>query len=182
MTNILRMGFPGGSGVKNLLPAPEMWVRSLDWEDPLEEEMATCSGNLACGIPWTEEPGKLQSMRLQSRGRLSTQACHLRMAGWGWWVEPTPGRVQEAGLEGLSLSLGVGGRQSLACQPHPRAFSLYNRTLQDLPWSPKCLFSVQSPPCNLLGPRGGDGGRAIPTPPPHFVAHCGFLEGTTVKA
>ena len=42
-----------------------MWVQSLGWEDPLEEEMATHSSILACEIPWTEEPGGLQSMRWQ---------------------------------------------------------------------------------------------------------------------
>ena len=40
-------------------------IQSLGWEDPLEEEMATCSGILAWGISWTEEPGGLQSMGLQ---------------------------------------------------------------------------------------------------------------------
>ena len=45
-----------------------MWVRSLGWEDPLEEEMATHSSTLAWRIPWTEDPSGLQSMRLQ-RGR-----------------------------------------------------------------------------------------------------------------
>ena len=39
-----------------------MWVQSLDWEDPLEEEMVTHSSILAWRIPWTEEPGGLQSM------------------------------------------------------------------------------------------------------------------------
>ena len=39
-----------------------MWVQSLDREDPLEEEMATHSSILAWEIPWTEEPGGLQSM------------------------------------------------------------------------------------------------------------------------
>ena len=42
-----------------------MWVRSLGQEDPLEKEMATQSGILAWRIPWTEEPGGLQSMGLQ---------------------------------------------------------------------------------------------------------------------
>ena len=42
-----------------------MWVRSLAWEDPLEEEMATHSSILAWRIPWTEEPGGLQSMGSQ---------------------------------------------------------------------------------------------------------------------
>ena len=42
-------------------PLQEMQNRSLGWEDPLEEEMATRSSILAWKIPWTEEPGKLQS-------------------------------------------------------------------------------------------------------------------------
>ena len=43
-------------------------VRSLDQEDPLEEEMAIHSSILAWEIPWTEEPGRLQSMGLQRVG------------------------------------------------------------------------------------------------------------------
>ena len=43
----------------------ETWVQSLGQEDPLEEGMATHSSILAWRIPWTEEPGGLQSMRLQ---------------------------------------------------------------------------------------------------------------------
>ena len=43
----------------------ETRVRSLSWEDPLEKEMATHSSTLAWKIPWTEEPGRLQSMGLQ---------------------------------------------------------------------------------------------------------------------
>ena len=46
----------------------EMRVGSLDWDDFLEKEMATCSNILAWKIPWTEEPGRLQSMGLQSVG------------------------------------------------------------------------------------------------------------------
>ena len=45
------------------------WVRSLGWEDPLEKEMATRSSTLAWKIPWTEEPGRLQSMGWQRVGR-----------------------------------------------------------------------------------------------------------------
>ena len=48
------------------LPAVwETWVQFLGREDPLEKEMATHSGTLAWKIPWTEEPGRLQSMGLQ---------------------------------------------------------------------------------------------------------------------
>ena len=43
----------------------EMWVQFLGQEDPLEKEMATPSSILAWRIPWTEEPGGLQSMGLQ---------------------------------------------------------------------------------------------------------------------
>ena len=49
----------------------ETLVRSLGGEDPLEEEMATHSSVLAWRTPWTEEPGGLRSMGLQSRTRLS---------------------------------------------------------------------------------------------------------------
>ena len=59
------MGFPSGSVVKSL-PAKqqpqEMRVQSLGWEDPLEKDKATNSSILAWKIPWTEEPGRLQSM------------------------------------------------------------------------------------------------------------------------
>ena len=40
----------------------EAWIRSLNQEDPLEEEMASHSSILAWEIPWAEEPGRLQSM------------------------------------------------------------------------------------------------------------------------
>ena len=53
----------------NSLPAMwETWVQSLGWEDPLENEMATHSSTLAWRIPWTEEPGGLQSMGSQKVG------------------------------------------------------------------------------------------------------------------
>ena len=48
-----------------------MWVRSLGWEDPLEEEMATHSSVLALETPQTEEAGGLQSMGPRSWTRLS---------------------------------------------------------------------------------------------------------------
>ena len=59
------MGFPGDSGVKSVPAVEKMRVRSLGWEDPLEKEVATHSSILAWEIPWTEEPGGLQSMGLQ---------------------------------------------------------------------------------------------------------------------
>ena len=58
-------GFPSSSVVKNLPAMQEMQVWSLGQGDPLEEGMATHSTILAWTIPCTEEPGGLQSMRLQ---------------------------------------------------------------------------------------------------------------------
>ena len=54
-------GFPGGPDLKNPPAVQETWVPSLGREEPLEEEMATRSSVLAWRIPWTEEPGGLQS-------------------------------------------------------------------------------------------------------------------------
>ena len=51
--------------VKNLLAIWETWFRSLGWEDTLEKGMATHSSILAWRIPWTEEPGGLQSIGSQ---------------------------------------------------------------------------------------------------------------------
>ena len=48
---------------------PDTWVRSLGWEDSLEKEMATHSSTLAWKIPWTEEPGRLQSVGSQRMGQ-----------------------------------------------------------------------------------------------------------------
>ena len=51
--------------VENLPSMQETQVRFLEWKDPLEKETATHSSILAWRIPWTEEPGGLQSMGLQ---------------------------------------------------------------------------------------------------------------------
>ena len=63
----MAVSFPGGSAVKNpaMQELQEMQVRSLGWEDALEEGMRTHPSILAWRIPRTEEPGGLQSMGLQ---------------------------------------------------------------------------------------------------------------------
>ena len=59
-------GFPSWLGSKEShLQVQETQVGPLDWEDPLEEEMAPHSSILAWKIPWTKEPGRLPSMGLQ---------------------------------------------------------------------------------------------------------------------
>ena len=54
--------------VKHLPKVWETWVQSLGQEDPLEKDMAAHSSTLAWKIPWTEEPGRLQSMGSQRVG------------------------------------------------------------------------------------------------------------------
>ena len=60
--------------VRNLPGMQETQVRSLGWEDPLEKEMAIYSSTIAWKIPWTEEPGRLQSMGSQ---RDTTERLHF---------------------------------------------------------------------------------------------------------
>ena len=64
--------FPGGSAVKNPPAVQETRVRSLGWENPQEKGMTVHSSILAWRIPWTVEPGGLQSMGVaKSQTRLS---------------------------------------------------------------------------------------------------------------
>ena len=78
---VLGRGFPMVM-VRNLLASAgdiRIWVRSLGGEDPLEEGMAIHSSILAWRIPWTEEPGGLQSMgshRLTTKGNLVRARTH----------------------------------------------------------------------------------------------------------
>ena len=72
------MSFPGDSAVKNLpANAGNTWVQSLGQEEALEEKIATHFSILAWEIPWTEEPGGLQSVGSQSRTQLSMHTLCL---------------------------------------------------------------------------------------------------------
>ena len=71
------MGFPGGSMVKSPPAVQETGVRSLGQEGPLGEGMATRSSILAWRIPWTEEPGGLQSVGSQRVGHNRATKCHI---------------------------------------------------------------------------------------------------------
>ena len=62
---VFNKAFLSAQMVKTLPPKQETWVRSLVLKDPLEKGMATHSSILAWRIPWTEEPGELQSMGSQ---------------------------------------------------------------------------------------------------------------------
>ena len=118
-------GFPGGSGIslvaqmlKCLSTMQETWVQSLGQEDPLEKEMAIYPSTIAWKIPWTEEPGRLQSVGSQRvrhdwmaslhwllhRGQRICLQC--RSPGLEHWVRKNPGEwngnpLQDSNLEDL---------------------------------------------------------------------------------
>ena len=81
-----KLSFSGGSAVKNL-PGSAGDIRDavqpLGREDPLEEEMATPSSILAWEIPWTEEPGGLQSLRV-TKSRAGLSYYTTRSSGSEW--------------------------------------------------------------------------------------------------
>ena len=94
--------------VKNL-PAmqetQETWIQSLAWEDPLEKGMATHSSIFAWKIPWTEEPGGLQSMGLQTVGhsdQITNKKRYIKpQLLWQEWKWEIKTRLWEIKREGL---------------------------------------------------------------------------------
>ena len=80
-----------------------MWVQSLGWEDPLEEEMATLSGILAWKILWTEEAGWLQSMESKSHSGTTelthTHTCTHTHTHTGQYYSD----ASEEGTQGVNL-------------------------------------------------------------------------------
>ena len=80
-------------GLKHLPPMQKTRVRSLGWEDPLEKEIVTHSSILAWRIPWTEEPGRLQSTGSQRVGHDWATSPHFKSSGetrclntWVWVI------------------------------------------------------------------------------------------------
>ena len=83
----------------------KMWTQSLDWEDPLDKEMANHSRIPAWKIPWTEKHGRLQSKGLQRVGHSWTQAPTLQKNTYHSWSE----------IRKVSASLSI---MSDSLQPH----------------------------------------------------------------
>ena len=77
----MQEGFPSGLIIKNLSAVEETWVWFLGWENPMEERMFTHSSVLAWRIPWTEEPGSLQSMVSQRVGQTKVTEHTCMCAG-----------------------------------------------------------------------------------------------------
>ena len=68
----------------------ETWVRSLGREDPLEKEMVTHSSTLAWRIPWTEKPGRLQSMGSGRKELDTTEQLHFHFSSQKFFVPIPP--------------------------------------------------------------------------------------------
>ena len=94
--------------VKSLAAMQETWVRFLDWEDPLEKEMATHASTLAWRIPWTVAFQAPLSMGF-SRGEY-----------WSGLPFPSPGDLPNPGVEPRSPTLQA---DTLLCEPPGKLFS-----------------------------------------------------------
>ena len=105
-------GFPGGSAVKNLPAMQESWIQSLGREDPLEKRMATHSSILAWRIPWTEEPGGLQSTGSQ-RVRHDLATNHTKYS-IKFFCNPTISETQGT----FTIILGHSTAKNSSCPMH----------------------------------------------------------------
>ena len=139
----------------------EMWVPSLGWggEDPLEKEMATHPSILAWKIPWTEEPGGLQSMELQKESDMTEHTCTAKRSLLGCllrlhfqrllfktkphYPSPTPPRKQQ-----LNKQVSRSDDFSCLCQgsfSHRNLASKSSLVLVDLSYHelpPHCLLNL----------------------------------------
>ena len=113
---------PVAQSVKNTFAVRELQVRSLGGEDPLEEGMVTHSSVLAWRIPWTEEPGRPQSIVSQR-------------VGHGWSDSASPH------LNGNSLWGGIPGEWKTWGRKTSCVFPLLSSSLSSLP---EHLFQVES--------------------------------------
>ena len=111
--------------IKGLPAMQETRVRSLGWEDPLEKEMATHSSTLAWRIPWTEEPGGLQSMGWQELDMTERLHFHFHLN------------------YSLGFPGGTSGKES-ACQCRRRKRSGFDpcvgKIFQKRAWQPTPVF------------------------------------------
>ena len=123
--------------VKCLSAMLETWVRSLGGEDPLEKEMATHSSTLSWKIPWTKEPGRLQSMRLQRVGH--NWETLLTQSFWG--IAEPQSRAQSSFCTHFGTSLSF----YIHTQAHCRINKVKQKTCiprKQRGWSSECSYLV----------------------------------------
>ena len=128
-----------GQMVKNLLAMEETWVRSLGWEDPLEEGTATHSINLVWRITWTEEPIGLPSMGITKRVRHDwvtntftfAYSCSRTLLSSSWM---SPWSPHPTHIPATMTGVGVGDQDSEGPTGLPSQL--------DSLWSPTALIAV----------------------------------------
>ena len=123
--------------LKHLPPMRETWVRSLGREDPLEKEMVTHSNILAWRIPWTEKPGRLQSMGSQRKCELSTLVIQRPPAKEG---------TSEVFRTGPTLCRGL--LSILLDRSRTLEIPTWNRKLSPTPTASLVTWQVKNPPSN----------------------------------
>ena len=136
--------------VKILPVMPETWVQSLGWKDPLEESVVTHSSILAWRIPWTEEPGGLQSTGSHTVGcnwsDLAAAAAALIQTGSLWYKKhPNENRDSLKILHVSGKTQSTYLTRSLASSLHEGFFYIpskpHSRTLVQLSfWSNSVFF------------------------------------------
>ena len=123
--------------VKSLPARRKTWIRSLSWEDPLEKEMATHSSILTWKIPWTEEPGGLQSIRLQRVGHDWVTSLSLSIKSEGESFLDFPGgsagkeSACNAGDLGSILGLGISPAEG---KGYPLQYSCLEKPMDREAW------------------------------------------------
>ena len=122
--------------VKRLSAMLEIWVRSLGRENPLEKEMATHSRTLVWKIPWTEKPGRLQSMEFS------------RQEYWSGLPFPSPGDLPDPGIEPRSPALQT---DALPSDPPGKPQTAYILVLLLYPFSQSLSFGWGIQPFYILG-------------------------------
>ena len=146
----------------------ETWVQSLGWEDTLEKEMATHSSILAWEIPWTEEPGRLQSMELQ---RVGHDFATAKSAAKSLQSCPTLCNPMDCSLPGFSVH-GILQPRTLewvaisfsnAWKWKVKVKSLSRVWLLATPWT----AAYQAPPS--MGFSGQQYWSGVPLPSPDFA-------------
>ena len=135
-------GFPGAAVVKN----QETWIWSLGWKDPLEKEMATHSSILAWKIPWTVEPGGLQSMGSQ-RVRHDWLSMHTCCQWQRAWVFRAPQRhwliFQSVNTSSVTSIVFPGFVLTLQDKAYPKAWPLLTSSSSPI-WFFSSHFFLQS--------------------------------------
>ena len=158
--NTCNQDFPSGTSqesIWNVGYSQKMWVQSPRWEDPLEEEMPTHTSILAWKIQWTEEPGGLQSMGLQSQTWLSMHYVHAVKhfffgGNFCWSCEASASHEKTVTtVKGVSAFLYIRRYKNWAHRTHK--ISSWDYLSEDLScwfsWSTECLISALHP--ELLG-------------------------------